>query len=494
MSALDDPAVESLARSFLLGTARNPAPVAAALAALGTTDGAPSELITELTALALLGQRMRFRRHGPPPTNVTAAVVEDRRAVVPEAARPLMRRLVGGRDGPASDIAALALADALDRHSLRPHPFDVPRLAGFVKAHDDLLGPYAAAWAGRGEEAEKQPAGYFDAATIDETNWTSARPAARAAFIAALRTRQPDRARALVETSFANEAAPVRARLLGALAPNLSAADVPFLEGLARDRAPSVRDEAQRLLKLVPGTAAAHDRLRDLVARTKVSTSGLVRRRKVLTLELPADVKAFPQDPVGDPARRWAAEEYAGVGLDAMAAAFSLSLPEMIAAAADDAALTGLFARQASLDHRFDVLATIVREHAADAWLDAIGPGAAVALHDDALIDQWCAAALAPETWPDLSYRALEQLYRFLRRPLPQPTARALLRSRAVASLHGWTADPRVLDVLCLPLTALVPAALRSELSAALAPLPGGDIPRTRLLLDCLTLIDPPHR
>jgi hypothetical protein len=259
------------------------------------------------------------------------------------------------------------------------------------------------------------------------------------------------------------------------------------------DRAPSVRDAAQRLLKLVPGTAASNDRLRDLVARSKVSTAGVLRRRKVLTLELPANVRAFPQDPVADPARRWAAEEYAGIGLDAMATAFALSLPEMVAAAADDAALTALFARQASLERRFDLLATIVREHAADAWIEAIGTGAAVELRDNVLVDQWCTAALAPEMWPALSYRALDRLYRFLRRPLPQPTARALLRSRAVASLQGWTGDPSVLDFVCLVLTALVPAALRSELRAALAPLPAADIPRALLLLDCLTLVDPTH-
>jgi hypothetical protein len=309
-----------------------------------------------------------------------------------------------------------------------------------------------------------------------------------------LRTREPERARALVEASFASDPAPVRVRLLAALASGLSAADAPFLDSLAKDRAPSVREEAQRLLKFVPGTVAAEGRLRDLVARTKASTSGLLRRRKVLTLELPANVKGFPQDPVADPARRWAAEEYAGLGLDAMAAAFALPVAEMIAAAADDAALTALFARQASLERRFDVLGTIVREHAADAWIDAAGDGTVVALRDDALVDQWCAAALAPESWPALPQPvALERLYRFLRRPLPQPTARALLRSRAVASIQDWTAAGGLLDFVCLMLTALVPAALRSELSAALAPLPAEDIPRALLLLDCLTLVDPPH-
>src|SRR5262249_29786422 len=200
--------------------------------------------------------------------------------------------------------------------------------------------------------------------------WTSGRPAARADFIAALRTREPDRARELVEASFATDAAPVRARLLGALRCGLSAADVPFLESLAKDRAPSIREEAQRLLRYIPGTAAADGRLRDLVARTKVSTAGLLRRRKTLPLERPANLQASAQAPGVDPARRWAAEEYAGLGLDTMAAAFVLSVPDMIAAAGDDAALTALFARQASIEGRFDVLAAIVRNHAGDAWTD----------------------------------------------------------------------------------------------------------------------------
>src|SRR5262249_43995663 len=157
----------------------------------------------------------------------------------------------------------------------------------------------------RGEEADRQPRSYFDADVLDETNWTSARPAARAAFIASLRASEPDRARALVEASFATDAAPVRARLLGALARGLSATDVPFLESLAKDRAPSVRDEAQRLLKCIPGTPAAESRLRDLVARTQVSTAGLLRRRKTLVLERPANLPAFTPGQTMDPARGW---------------------------------------------------------------------------------------------------------------------------------------------------------------------------------------------
>src|SRR5215472_15941924 len=173
MSEIGDAAMEALTRSFLLGTARHPAPVAA-WQGLVTSGSPPSEL----TALALLGQRLRYRRHGPPPDAVASAPIEDARKIVPEAARALMRQLVDFRNGDPSDIAALALADACHRRRLRPHPFDLPRLRTFTKRHGELLGSYASAWAARGEEGEKTNSRYFDVDTLDESNCTAARPAA----------------------------------------------------------------------------------------------------------------------------------------------------------------------------------------------------------------------------------------------------------------------------------------------------------------------------
>src|SRR5262249_41580859 len=278
--------------------------------------------------------------------------IADPRTTVPDAARALMRRLVGADGGSASDVAARAVADVCNRRRLRPHPFDLPRLDAFAKAHGESLGATASAWATRHKDAEQRPTHYFDADAIDAANWTSARPAARVGFIAGLRAREPDRARELVEASFSSDPAPVRARLLDALLPGLSAADAPFLDSLAKDRAPSVREAAQRLLRYIPGSASTEGRLRDLVDRTKSSTSGLMRRRKVLALELPANLQNLPQaasaagaagaaGPTGATwlARRWAADTFAGLGLDAMAAAFGLSVADMIAAAGDDAAL-----------------------------------------------------------------------------------------------------------------------------------------------------------
>ena len=266
---------------------------------------------------------------------------------------------------------------------------------------------------------------------------------------------------------------------------------------------PSVRERAQQLLTYIPGTASAEGRLRDLLARAKVSGAGVLRRRTRLTLELPANLQTMsPGAPVAEAGRSWAAAEYAGIGLDAMAAAFGLPVAEMIAAAADDAPLLALFARQASIERRFDVLATIVREQAADAWIDAIGTdgdktdGAGgdgtAELPDDATIEQWCAAALAPGLWPTLPSAAqLEQLYGFLRRPVPPAQARELLQSRAFATVASATSPPSATGPLSLAIAALTPPQLRSELRLAFAALPADGMSRPLLLLDCLTLLDP---
>jgi hypothetical protein len=153
------------------------------------------------------------------------------------------------------------------------------------------------------------------------------------------------------------------------------------------------------------------------------------------------------------------------------------------------------------------VLAAIVREHAVDAWIDAIGAdvGSLPEFHEDAMIEQWCTAALAPELWPALPGPTdLDRLYGFLRRPLPQRQARELLRSRAFASRAfasrafasraSEDRPPGALGTRCLAIAALMPASLRSELRAALSSHPPEDTSRVVLFLDCVALLDPPER
>jgi hypothetical protein len=176
-----------------------------------------------------------------------------------------------------------------------------------------------------------------------------------------------------------------------------------------------------------------------------------------------------------------------------MAAAFGLPVADMIAAAAEDVPLLALFARQASIERRFDVLAAIVREHAIDAWIDAVGSeGGARELPDDTTIEQWCAAALAPGLWPAPPPPAhLSRLYVFLRRPLPLAQARELLGSRAFATIANAAWSAEILGPLCLAIAALTPQSLRSELRRAFTALPADEISRALVLLDCLALLDP---
>ena len=148
MRPVADPGIEALMRSVLLGTARHPVPPWGAPKNLVAARGPPSEL----TALALLGQRLRFRRPRPLPERSGTSPIADPRKIVPDEARALMRRLVDTKHGSASDVAAIALADICNRRRLRPHPFDLPRIGAFANAHGDCLGAYAAAWASRGEK------------------------------------------------------------------------------------------------------------------------------------------------------------------------------------------------------------------------------------------------------------------------------------------------------------------------------------------------------
>ncbi len=486
----DDPDLEGVLRSFLLGTERHPLRAAGIVKDLVPT----SDPAAELTVLALVGQRLRLRRPVHPPEADVPRAIEDRRAVVPDSARSLMRRLVG-RDGSATDVAASALADTCDRRALRPHPFDMPRIDAFIRAHAERLGSSAAAWVERSGNPEVRPRHYFDAEAIDATNWTSAGPAARAAFIATMRAEDPDGARALVEASFLSEPAPLRVRLVAALAHRLSPADAPFLEGLAGDRAPTVREAAVRLLMCIPGTDASDGLLSDLVGRIKVSTSGLLRRRRVLALEPPANLQRSAGTATSsEVARRWAATTYAGVGLDPLAVSLGISVADMIEAASEDGPLLALLARRASIEMRLDILAAIVREHACHAWADAIwtADGTTSEIHDGTTLVRWSEAALVPTLWPALpSVSDLERLYGFLRHPIPRPQAEELLHAPAFAAF-GQTEQPAgVTARLSVAVAALMPSSLRSELRRELMSRTPEEAGRAVLLLDCLALLDP---
>src|SRR6202012_2452968 len=132
-------------RGMTLGLARAPV-------ALGPVfgDALPADdPKAMLKALALLGQRQRFRRPVAPAATPDALLFADARPILPEAARPALLSLLTGKSGATGDAVAQAIADQLAARGLRLHPFDLPRLDGFVRAQAEKLGPSAIAWAER---------------------------------------------------------------------------------------------------------------------------------------------------------------------------------------------------------------------------------------------------------------------------------------------------------------------------------------------------------
>jgi hypothetical protein len=479
---LDNPAAEALFRSFMLGTARQPAPAATALQGLAD----PGDPKAALKALALVGQRQRFRRPARIAATAPAPLFADPREPVPEAARPLLKSLLAGRGGDHRDAAAQAIADAMARRHLKLHPFDLPRLESFLQAESEKLGASAVAWMERRSAAPQTERGYFDADAIDESNWQHARPAQKAAFIRSLRGRDAAHARALVETALPGEQAPARLALVKALAEGLGPDDHPLLESLAKDRAPTVRDAAAALLAKLPGSPQSASRLADALGRIKQTKAGLINRRIVLKLDYPATVKDGQH-------AAWAVATFAGLGLKTLADALKLSVEAMVAAA-DDPGLTAVFAQQAAAERRFELLHHLVRNGAGDAWMSMAQAGE-LGFSDPDAIAAWSAAAIAPELWQDMPAGLwLQQLHGLLRMPLPPQTAQQILVSRAwrrfrEATQHekapSWAAE------LTTALAALMPAGLRPALRENLSGLPPELTARAGALLMLLDLIDP---
>ena len=457
---LDPASVEALTRSFMLGTGRHAASPERAFGGLIKPDDPKATL----KALALLGQHARFRRPAPGPSPMSAEpLFADGRAIVPDEARPLLRSLLSGKDAVVSDMVPLALADAMKSRHLRLHPFDLPLLDEFIKAHGDELGASAIAWMERHAAATTSDA-YSFVETIDETNWSQARPAQKAAFIRGLRAKDAAHARALVEGALVREQAPVRLVLVKAMAENLSLADGPFLEGLSKDRAPTVREAAESLLARLPGSPQAAKRLQDCLSRIKRGAGGLLRRRTTLQLDYPATVKGQQE--------AWAIATFGAIALDDFAKGLELSIDEIADAAAGDQVLLTVLAVQASQAKRYDLLARLVRDGATNAWAAMVETEALDGPSPDSTA-AWSAAAIQPDLWTEMpSVVSLMRLYAKIRTPLPAQTGERLLASKAWRVILGAAEEALPAPIVFSSIAILIPASLRNALRKQLAPLP----------------------
>ncbi|CAN2536382.1 hypothetical+protein [Methylocapsa aurea] len=445
-------AVSSLLPGFVVGTSRR---------ALDYSRLAvpPSDPKADLKALALLAMALRFAPPPTPETYFAASARDPARRLMTDEQRTLMLRLfVSGKPAlsPQDDLV-FATALAMERARVAPHPFDFHRLEPFLRAHAERFGADALAFIER-DKAIEERRGYFDAEFIIDDNWTDATPARRVDFLERRRLSDAPRARELAAAVWSGESADMRFRLLKALRVGLCVEDRAFLEGLAKDRAPKVRDLATRLLGKLAG---ADPMLAEAMKRIRVGSRGLLRKRLALTMELPATVGKNNW-------RQWVRETFAEIEIADFAAAVGATEEEAIEAAKGDAPLLGAMLLMTLRARRFDLFRKVAPLGADPLWL----------LIEDFFADsldlppedrQAFAAGISQAEAPDargggVLALAMSRLLRILEAPLAAPSFDHVLQM-------AMKADAQTVEAALLPrLVALAPAEfyprLRSRLEA----------------------------
>lgn len=458
--------------ALMQGTARRPLQPSGVLGE--GVDARSGAAPAQLLALAVQAQLYAL----PPAPDVfeEPAAARDERAIVPADVRPVIAALVTGKGSPPDDPAALALAQSLDRHGYRLHPFDVPRMAPFVRKHADLLGIALA-------DADRAPGDHWASwETLDEGNWMLAAPARKAEFIADLRLTDADKARALVTAQLPLEKAEVRLRLIDALGAGLSDADRPLLESLAGDRAPTVKRAVIRLLARLPGTGAAAAQIAELLSRITQGSTGLLRKRVTLTLQLPANVKSNAAE------IDWLATNFGGTGCTALAQAFGVTPAAMVDAAQLDIRLLRGIAFSACAERNWPVLSEIANGPGPDVWTAFLQTGlAGFGLVTPRERHDWAGAAIRAQLGRSgHDPFQIVALHRIMEGPLPLAQARAVFEA-ATRSRH-------ITSEMLTAAAALMPDGGLGDMAAALEQLPPDIAARARLITQiCIRLKEGPR-
>jgi len=335
--------------SLLAGTSRHPLPGELIRISDPSSDGA-------LEMLSLMGQALRLERPLTPDSFIVELEIKDERKILADGLRRPLIRLLTAKN--ATEHPARALARAFDRLRLRPHPFDLPLIDAFVRSNAERLGPTAQHWVDR-QKPDAGTQSHFDPELLDESNWAQATLSRRVAYLEQRRREDADAARVLVESTWAHEDADARFRLLQVFQTRLSTADQSFLSTLEKDRAPRVRALAMKFLARL-GAGGENPALRGCLERIKQSQSGLLRKRTVLQLELPANVK-------DQAASRWILQAFAEVSFSELAGAFQLTEKELIETSAKDEPLLLALAFISTSERHLDLLELVV-EHLPNSW------------------------------------------------------------------------------------------------------------------------------
>jgi hypothetical protein len=291
--------------------------VAAPAAAMWRAELGTEPQEAELRLLALSAQFLGVAVTAEPPAGLRALPDIPALALptVPEASRPLVRRLLAAMK---ETWAKAEILRFLAARGWTVHPGDWMPPANDEDA-PDVYAPWRD-WAEIAASSVKLRRQSGDRITAE--NWEDYWPAARKMALTELRQRDPSAARLVLEAKLAGENADVRLRLLGLLAVGLSDGDIPFLESIVTaDRAPKVKAWAESLLARLGRGARAGADIAELKGFFSVEVKGLLRRSRLIRFEnarTPAQLQ-----------RRAALLEVIDVA--SFAEALGLTFPELIA-------------------------------------------------------------------------------------------------------------------------------------------------------------------
>lgn len=182
---------------------------------------------------------------------------------IPAALRPLAASVLSGRD----EWLRAGLLRLLEERGYVVHPADwMPKPGADVP---DVYAPW-----------QDWMKGVETATGSGVHGWDDLGPSARLAMLGGLRRSDPDAALDLVTRRIGGETPERRLAMVRTIAQRLSERDRAFLEGLSSDRAPTVREEALRLLSRLGGgvTSGLSDDVSDLV---QLSSKFLTGRRSI---------------------------------------------------------------------------------------------------------------------------------------------------------------------------------------------------------------------
>jgi len=437
---------------LLTGTKRSDLPLAEVFGdTIETSDPAAN-----LKALSLTGQYLRFSRPVQPSALKLAAPIPSDRPLLNEALRKTFCKLLHEVKNENAGLLSEAIAQALARKKIAPHPFDFETVEAFIINYAEDLGSQAFAFA-QGQKPETEHTDYFDWSNLDASCWTKAPIRHRERFLSQQRQADPEMARTLLKADWLNCNAEIRYRLLNCLRAGLSEGDQEFLETLAKDRAPRVRDTASTMLALILQGEKSNS-LKMLLERLKEGQAGLLRKKRSFSLEYPVNIKENKR-------LDWIVESFGQLTLRMLIRALNCSLDELLEGAKKDEGLLFFLVLAATNDKDFEHLTAIVSNFPG-AW-EGLAESNFTNLpnYSDAERKRWIEIVVRPMDWPAQTASSIwpRKLYELNEKASLSPDQfNALLHSTWAKSVLN-SSDHfayRAVELLAL----LCPASLRTEL------------------------------